>query len=325
MNLLNLITESQRLAGRVDSNFNDRCRRWINEAQTQWAIGVPWSTLTRVETFAMDGTALLTLPPRVLTVKWVLDKTNKHPIQPNDQLDKEYPWALSQNSPGSIQAWKELGVQPTARQPAASGTLNLFTTASDTFSVYVAGLAEATASSGTAEQYFPVHETVVVSTTGTFTTTKSYVRVEVLGKDDYTNGDVVVRDASSNQLARIPADVLQSEYRVLQFVLTPDAGTLLDIFYIQKPATLVDNAQQPPPAVETDYLIWYAAGMMHAAQPGQEQDSMTKLARAQEILQRRINKDRKHGDKDWRGIPDPNYWNAEEQYEVPISSSYYGW
>lgn len=324
MNLLNLITESQRLASRVDSDFNDRCRRWINEAQTQWAISVPWKTLARQETFAMDGTQNLILPERVLTVKWVLDRTNKHPIKPYDTMDQDYPWAIVQNTPGAIQAWEELGIQPVVRQPSASGTLQVQTTASDTFNVYLAGLVEDTNQSGTAEQFYTVKETVVVSSSGPNTTSNSFVRVEVFGKDKYSAGDVTLKDVSGNQLARLPAYSLQSEYRVLRFMLVPDAGTLVDIFYLQKPLPLVDNAQQPPPAVETDYLIWYAAGMMHAAQ-GQEEQSQVKLARAQEILTRRITKDRKHGDKDWRAIPDPQYWANEEQYETPNNFYFYGW
>lgn len=325
MNLLNLITESQRLAGRVDSNFNDRSRRWLNEAQTEWVQSVPWPTLVRTETFACDGTAQLVLPPRVLTVKWLLDRTNKRPVAPNDQLDKEYAAPMVNGTAGNIDYWKEYGVVPVARQPAATGKLSLYTTASDSFSFYVAGLVENTAASGTAEQYYYVQETVVVSTTGTYQTANNYVRVDVLGKDDFTNGDVVVTDASSNLLARIPQYAYQSEYKVLQFVLVPTAGTLVDVAYIQRPPPLVDNAQQPPPAVDTEYLIWYAAGMLHQAQPGQEQAAATKLARAAEILQRRIAKEKKHGDKDWRGIPDPSYWGSEDYYEIPHNSNNYGW
>ncbi len=324
MNLSNLITEAQRLAGRVDTDFNDRTRRWLNEAQTQWAIAIPWASLARRETFAMNGGQQLVLPPRVLTVKWLIDRTNHRPLYPNDQLDKEFPWTLIDSTAGNLQAWKEVGVQPVSRQPSAQGTLSIQTTASDNFNVFVAGLVENTTQSGTPEQFYAVQETVVVSDSAAHTTANQYVRVEVLGKDKFSAGDVIVKDAAANQLARIPYAILQSKYRVLEFVNTPSAGTLIDVFYIQEPLTLVDNAQHPPTAVETDYLLWYTAGMIHAAQ-GQDEQSQAKLAKAAQILQARIVKDRKHGDKDWRAIPDPFYWANEDQYEIPNNYTWYGW
>jgi hypothetical protein len=324
MNLSNLITESQRLAGRVDPLFNDRTRRWLNEAQTEWAISVPWPQILRTETFVLDGTAQIVLPPRVLTVKWIMDRTNSRPIFPNERLDREMPESIVAASAGAITYWKDLGIVPVARQPSATGTVQLFTTASDSFNVYVAGLVENTTASGTPEQYYPVQETIVVGDTNTHTSVNNYTRIEVLGKDTFTNGDVVVKDAAGNQLSRIPRYVYQSSYRLLTYALVPDVGTLLDVHYIQRPAPLVDNAQLPPPGVDIEFLINYAASRIHAAQPGQQDQANAKMAIAAGIIERRAAKERTHGDKDWRGAPEPLYWCNEDQYETPYNVPYYG-
>lgn len=325
MNLANLITEAQRLAGRVDSLWNDRTRRWLNEAQTQWALAVPWPDLTRAESFWVSGaTNQIVLPHRVMTVKKIADRTNKRPVRPNAQTDQEYSNELFSATTGPIDFWTEHGVQPVSRQPTAGGALQVYTTASDSFSLFVAGLAENTNASGTSEQFYFEKETLVVSSTSTYSTVKNYVRVDVLGKDDFTNGDVVVSDVSSNLLARLPANAFQCEYRVLQFVRIPDSAVQLDVWYLQRPTPLVDNAQLPPPAVDPEYLIWYAAGMIHSAQEGQEQSAQIKLARAREILDRRIAKERTQGDKDWRAIPEPLYWCNEDGYEVPANGASYG-
>lgn len=316
MNLSNLITEAQRLAGRVDANFNNRTRRWLNEALTQWAIGSPWAALERTETFVADGTEKLVLPPRVLTVKWIADRTNQWPLDPSRHYDREYPTALLAGTSGAARRWTEGGVQAVIRQPATAGALEIQTTASDSFGLYVQGLAENSDASGTAERYYLVEEKIDVAGSGPYSTVNSYVQIDVLGKDDYTPADVTVKDSDSNLIARLPAHGFNSEYRVVEMVLRPTAGTQFDVRYVSRPAPLIENYQTPHPSVDPEYLIWYAASMIHRAQ-GQSQDAESKRAHAQNILQTRAYKDRMHGDKDLRALPDQEYWGHDDLYTVP--------
>lgn len=316
MNLGNLITEAQRLAGRVDSNFNERTRRWINEAQNEWAISVPWPTLERSETFIANGTRTLVLPARIQAVRWVGDKSNKAEVLPNRFWNREYPSQYHGQTAGSATYWRDGGVVAVAQQPAAASQIYLDTPISDSFSVYVAGLARDSNASGTANEYYFKEEEISVTGSGPHTSVNTYVQVDVVGKDDLTPGDVVLHDSATNVLARIAANQYRPEYRTIEFLLVPAAGTEISIGYTVRPAELAANYQVPHPSVDTEYLVWYAASLIHSAQ-GQEDQAQIKRQHAEAIIQRRIYKERMHGEKDLRAIPEANYWNDEDQYIVP--------
>lgn len=312
MNLATLRTEAQRLAGRVDIDWNSRTRRFLNEAQEQWALSVPWPTLVRVESFTNHGTRAMVLPPRVRTVLWAADRTNKKPLLANAKWDKDYPDAYFGDKSGAAQLVREQGFVAVTRQPS-SGVLSFKTDTSDVFSCYAGGLREDTTASGTPDLYYFDKEQVNISGSNVVAGSKTFVRVEALGKDDFTPSDVVVRDASSNVIARIPALGYRAEYRQIELMNIPSAGTLIDIGYVQAPPVLVDDYQTPNPSIDTEYLIWYAAGLIHEAQ-GQAEQAQVKLARAREILERRIYKERMHGEKDLRARPSYDYWGTDDQY-----------
>ena len=313
MNLANIVLESQRLAGRVDTTFFSRCRRWINEAQEQWALEVPWPTLVREESFPTNGTRSLILPQRVKVVLWVADVENSRPIDVLKHWDREFPASLFQNTGGAPRFSRPMGIQASFRQPAAVGRLTFNTTVSDSFSVYVAGLALDTAASGTAEELYNAREVINIGGTTNYTSTTLWHSVSVLGKDDFTPADLTVRDSASNLIARVSRDAYRSEYRRIDLLLIPDAGTPIAVQYLGGPEPLIDNEQQPHPAVDIEYLLWYTAGMLHSAQ-GEEQASGIKLARAKEILNRRVLREKQFGDADWRALPEPGYWHNENQY-----------
>jgi hypothetical protein len=313
VNLANLVTEAERLAGRVDSLFFSRVRRWINEAQEQWATEQPWPQLLREESFTTNGTRSLMLPPRVRTVLWAADQTNQRPLDLMKHWDREFPAAFFGNTLGAAQVIRQMGISAVSRQPATVGPLTFNTLSSDSFSVYVAGLALDTNASGSAEGLYYARETVPIASDGTYTSTTLFSRIDTLGKDDFTPADIQVRDGASNLLARIPRDSYQTQYRQLDLLFIPPAGTQIAVQYLTVPEPLVDNAQVPHSSVDPEYLIWYAAGLIHEAQ-SEVQQSQIKLARAKEILNRRIHKEKNFGDQDWRALPETGYWNDEDQY-----------
>lgn len=317
MNFSSIVTEAQRLAGRVDNDWQPRTKRWINEAQEQWAIAVPWPTLVKEEDFTNFGTRSMVLPPRVKGVLRVADKTNAMPLDRAQHWDREAPNQFYGNSNGQGQWWRELGFTSTLRQPAATAVFSCSTPQSCTVNVYVAGLALDTTASGTADQYYFARDVVNVAGSGVYTGTKLFYQIDTVGKDAYTPGDVVVRDGSSNILARVLADSYRSQYRTIDILPIPVSGTVFNIQYTTAPESLIDTWQIPHTAVDIEYLIWYAAGMIAKAQ-AQEQQSASCLARAKEILDRRIYKERGQGDQDWRVLPSPDYWGHDDWlYEVP--------
>lgn len=309
MNLANLRTEAQRLAGRVDTDFNDRTRRWLNEAQEQWAIAVPWPTLVVEEDFTSFGTRQLVLPQRVKQVQWVADKTNRRPLDASNAFDREFPSSFLGDTPGAPFFWREVGVQAVIAQPVV-GALSVRTTASDVFSVYLEGLAEDTSASGTPNQYFVAREQINVSSSGVHSGATLFRELHTIGKDDYTPADVVVRDTSSNVISRISAHAYRAEYRRIEFVHIPTSGTVFRVRYLRAPTPLVEAWHIPHTSVDTEYLIWHASSLVHEAQ-GQAELAAIKMARAKEILDRRIYKESSHGDRDYRALPEPSYFGSD--------------
>lgn len=316
MNLGTLITESQRLAGRVDPDWQSRTRRWINEAQDQWAKAVPWPALIRRETFSTHGSAEFILPPRVLSIRWLGDRTNSAPADATRFWQRELPAAFFGRTSGRLSFWHDLGFSAISRELIPPTPIIFRTTVSDTFSGYVAGLTQDSAASGTADEYFFTSEEISITGSGPVSSVHTYVQVETLGKDDFTPGDLLAYDGSSNLVARIHANDYESKYRRLEFLYVPPEGTQVEIEYIHRPSRLVHNYEIPNPAMEPEYLIWYAASMIHAAN-AEEEHAAIKRARADEILQRQIAVEKLHGEHDWRSMPEPTYWAHDDQFVWP--------
>jgi len=320
MNFGTLVTEAQRLAGRVDSDWNSRTKRFLNEAVKQWAIELPWPTLKKIESFYSDGSKTLVLPQRVLTIDWVGDKTNKNPLDAGGAWDRELPATYFGEVSGQALFWKDRGIFATQRDPAAIAPVQLTTTVSEVFSAYVSGLSYDSNASGTADAYYPVEEEVSITADGTYTTTNSYYQITSIGKNANTTGDVTVADSSGNRLARISKHNYEARYRKIDFLMKPPANTEIQISYYQRPPALVENYQVPPATVDTEYMIWYAASLIDLAQ-GKDQNSQLKRAHAEAILERRASKERGHGDQDIRSYPEPTYWGNEDEYTVPYNGN----
>lgn len=315
MNVGEILTQAQRLAGRVDPGFDSRVVRFINEGVDVWARKIPWPTLRRVGDFVATGGRDLVLPPHVLRVVWIADKTNKNPVHPLDPWDREYPVPYMADSSGAPQHWREEGIVPVIAQPTSPATLEVRTTASDSFAVHIAGYARDTTASGTADYEHFVEEILSVGGTGTYSTANQYIRVISIGKDDLTNGDLRVYNGTT-AISRIHRNRYRAEYRRLEFLQIPTAGTEIRVGYLERPPALTQATQQAHPAIDPDYLVWYAAGLIHHSQNQKDMGDVY-IARAEQKLEDRIYAERMHGDRDLQGIPDQNYWDNESQYSWP--------
>lgn len=315
MNVGELVTRAQRLAGRVDTNFDSRTIQFLQEAVDEWAYKAPWPTLRRTDTFVADGTRNLILPQHVLTLRWLADETNRQPIDPREQWDRQDPSRYLGDGTGSAYWWRETGIVPVTAQPGTPTQLSVRTDASDVFSFYIAGYIRDTTASGTANYEVFAEERMTVAGSGATNLATLFVRVLSMGKDDLTPGDLRVYNGSTT-IGRIAANRYRSEYRNVELLTIPPAGTLLRAGYLERPNPITNIYQQPHPSINPEYLAWFAAGLIHKAM-GEADIAGAALGRADAILNKRITAEVSHGDRDSQGIPDRDYWNHDDMYGWP--------
>lgn len=321
MKLSDIVDRAQELADRKDTKWDARCRRWTNEAIEQWALKLPWPTLKRSEDFTFDSREatgrILTLPQYVLKVLTVADDTNNRVVRRGENPDLDFPLKHLDNSATAALFFRELGFAAVHDQPAAAAALRAQSTVSDAVTIYVAGLAQDTAASGTPDQTYQARESIITSGSSITAGSTLFVRVDTIGKDsDSSNGDVLISTAADGQLARIYQDDDMSRYRQLEFLGAPTAGTVFQIEYLLKPHPLRASNDFPPPAVDIDYIIWYVTSMIHRAQ-GNVEEAEVFLARAEGILERNASFEKNAGDQDYRAFPESLYWANEDQYTWP--------
>lgn len=316
MNLQNLITAAQELAGRVDTNYNDRTRKWINEAQTIWASRRPWSAITREEDIPVpQGVREIVLPQRVLVMKWLADKTTKSFVRPHNQPDRAFPTTYLDDVPGKADFFKRIETVAVAAQPTEAAALTVALMENESVTAYISGLAQDTTASGTANELYFVEESLSLSTTNPSTTSNKYVRVNSFAKTDTTNADVLLKLGGST-ISRIPAHEFNAEYRKIILDKQTDVAKTFRIEYVIKPPPLVETYQHPHPSINTDFLINYAAHKIHQSlqQPELAQE---KRAAAESILLDAAGRESSFGDDDYQIIPDFAYWNNEDFYAWP--------
>lgn len=315
MNVGELITRAQRLAGRVDAGFDSRTLQFLNEGVDRWARAMPWPTLRKVGRVVADGTRDLIFPSHVFQVVWLADESNKEPIEYRDQWDRQDPSGYLGNAVGNASWWREQGVVPVSVQPITPQQIIVRTTVSDTFSVHLAGISIDTAQSGTANYEYFAEEQISVTSSGPHTSSNLYVRLMTVGKDDLTPGDLLV-NTGSTQIARIAKNRYRAEYRHIELLTIPPAGTLIRAGFLEAPGPLVANHQQPHTSINPEYLAWYAAGLIHKSM--NEGDLYLACdQKATEILGSRINKERTHGDEEVQSYPDNAYWGYENRFSWP--------
>ncbi len=315
MDVGTLVTRAQRLAGRVDSGFDSRTIQFLNEAVDHWARAKPWTSMRQTGEFVANGTRELAFPQHVFHVRWIADKTNKRSLDPKDNWDLHDPTKYLGDTNGPASWWREIGIAPITVQPSTPAQIVVRTDQSDTFNVHVAGLVRDTAASGTANYEYFTEEQLNVVGSGPATTTNFFIRVMTVGKTDVTPTDLKVFNGS-DLIGRIAANKYRSEYRTVEFLTIPPAGTLLRVGYLEAPNPLTASYQQPHPSINPEYLVWYAAGLIHKAQNEADLGNVC-IQRAEAILQDRSYKEEAHGDRDYGAIPDYDYWNHEDRHAWP--------
>jgi hypothetical protein len=295
--------------------------RWLNEAQDQWNISVPWPQMVEEEEFVCDGSATLLLPARVGAVMWIADKANTRALIKSDNFDREIPRELLGAQVGTPYMYREMGIDPIIKPNLSLGYLSVYATATDTAQIFIEGISVDSAASGYADAHYATNELITVVDNAIYTSVNQYVKITSLGKDKVTEGDYIFSGGGVGTIARLNKGEFRTSYRHIEIAPIPNQGTVIYVNFLRQPNPLVHTYQVSTPGVDNEYLIWYAAAMIREAQ-GEVQQAAGCFARAQQILDRKIYKERMFGDKDLRAMPDPNYWNDEDQYEVPTGGGF---
>lgn len=302
-----IIQRAQRLAGRVDPDFDDRSYQYLNEAMEEWATEFPWSTLHGTLELPADGSQYLYVPNHVLSVRSVMDLTHFSPVEARGSWDREAPVEFVQGSAGPAVWWIEDGLAAAIRQP--SGPLSVVCSATDSSTACVSGLIQNTAYSGTALEFTQFTETISFAAATGATLSTVFYDIQEFGKTERTTGEVRLCDSTGVISAITPAQ-FSAQFRRLKFLYRPPAGTVMRLQVINRPAPVYLPNHVPHSAIDPNYLIWFIAGLIHKS-TGQDQRAGICIARANEILRKRIKVENTHGDRDWTAAPDAAYWTHE--------------
>jgi hypothetical protein len=307
-----LISYAQQRAGRVDSGFDDRTLNFLNEAVERWAISRPWQSLKRTITTVTTGDRSMVFPDYVAHVAWLCDEDNQNVINYQERWDRDHPGAYLGDSTGNPDFWREAEVASVYRQPTTPAQISFLSTASgESFSVHITGLIQDTAVSGTAGEYY-FGEEVCVASGSTCISSNLYQDIISVGKTGTTGGYVKVRQGST-ELAKIAPRRWSAKYRKVEFLTIPGAGITYRCGVIIEPPKLTRETHVPHPSINNEYLIWYAAGLIHKAQ-GDTQIAEVCLARANRIMNRDDQQEKTAGDRDWNAAPDQMYWGSERSW-----------
>jgi len=310
MDVATLISQAQQVAGRVDSAFQERTLRFLNEAVEKWALARPWNGLRKTVDVVCDGTRYLVFPDFVRSVRLLTDLTNKKYLDYIENWDRQATHEYLSASTGAVAWWREEGIVPVYSQPATPSYVTVAgASASDVFTVHLAGTGLDTAASGTAGEVFFQEELITVNGTTTATSTRIYKDILSVGKDRLTEGDLSIAVAGT-QVGRVAANRWYTPYRRVELLRIPSAGTTLRAGVLCAPPQLHETGQVPHPSINPQYLIWYAAGVIHKAQNETDQAAVC-FRQAAELLAQRDYQEQAFSDRDWTSAPDPNYWDYD--------------
>lgn len=315
MDLGTIINRAQRLAGRVDPNFDSRTIQFVNEGVEEWARKRPWLGLRRTETHWTTGERRQAMPPYMFQVLSLGDVAKAVSIIAKEDWDREDPSRYFSDTAGNPYYWREVATWPVSWQPAETEPARVWVQCSNPSSVnlHLAGFALDTNRSGTADALYEIEEILAVAGPSPYTSVNEYVFLSSAGKDEITELPMAVHfGATSN--SRIPATRYRSNYRVVEFETIPAAGVELRVEYLQYPNALTRVEQQPHPSITPEFLIWYAAAQIHLAM-GEDQAASLKAGKATEILNARALQEGSFADRESQLRPDFRYWNFQDNLD----------
>jgi len=299
MNWNELATQVKILTGRNDSAFDTRISEALNRGLREWGRVRPWESLKKVDTIVHNGGRHLVLPADVERLIWIMDATNSYPIEASDrQWDRDAPYDYAQDVTGRATQWEPDGYVPTLT--GVSSYVELRYTASDNMTVYLQGWA--LAAGGTAPRdLYRVGESLNVTGTSPVTSANQYFSLTSVSKSTDVSGLLSVL-SQGTVVGRADQYEREARYQRIKFMKIPTAGTTFKYEYYAKTADRTGTAATPDPAVDEDFLVWFAASEIFMILREGTRATAAKR-RAQEIADAVRAKDQMWGDFGARIIP----------------------
>ncbi len=298
-----IIDEIEQLGNRVDPSYRTRLLRGVNRAQQYWAFRLPWEGLKRTEDFVAPGGRFMHFPDRVSEVIKLGDIDNARHVPAGAHWENRAPDVFYQGTSGTIKEWRPAGSSPVAAQPATDTTLNIRTTASEAVRVLVRGLVFDSTASGTALELRMAEETLNMGGSGFTATSNTFREVFALEKTRDSTSDLIVQNPLNSQtIGHIPTWDTRNEFKKIEFLFPPSGVTPVKVTYFTKPEPLGAEDQTIDPALPTDFLVWRSTGDLHWIK-NEREPAQVAWAKAEEILQNRINAERTFGDANMQAIP----------------------
>lgn len=311
-----IIDQALRLVNRVDASYRQRALDALDRNVRYYATKMPWPALRRKETFVYQSGEYFTFPSRVQSIEAIGDVTTKAYVGPGAHFERQFPdWEMgTKPSGGGPFRWRALGDVQVVQDPSSPSKIKLNTTASDSQSVYVRGLAQDTTASGTALEYFEASEIVVAQETPV-ESTNLYHRVEIIEADlrDRSSDIKVIYSTGSLPAARIPKNERTASYRKIQWLATPTTGSQFEVLYLARPAQIASESQQLPPEVPDDFLVWRVVGDLQylAEQP---QAAALAWQRADQLVGQQMSAELGHNDNLIQAIPYAPMVDTEDDF-----------
>jgi hypothetical protein len=308
-----LIDRVQELTDRVDPKYRGRVLAAISRAVEYWAARLPWASLRREETFIANGTQYLTFPERVRSVITITDKNTGREVNPGTNWSRRAGSIhAAKSSAGGYYEWRDVGYEPVIQQPTSPGKLQVRCDVSEAIEVRFEGLLHDSNASGTSMEYRPTSEVVTMGGTSATNTVSTYAEVVSLEKEPNTTGYIQVLDAEDKIIAHIRPTEERAQYRRIQFLGVPTAGTPFLVEYYRRPPQLTSEDQAIDPSVDTEFLIWRAAGDMHWIAKAQQAANQA-WGKSDEYLGARISEMQNHGARPQQTEPSFTYLGFENE------------
>lgn len=307
-----VLDEGLRLAGGADNAKRTRAREALNRAQAAWASKLPWSGLRRTEDFTHPGGRTMGFPARVARIIAMVDIAAGQQVESLDHWSSQSPVAFSQGTAGSPVKYRPAGTLPVVAAPSTDSQLTFEAGGSEAMNVRVSGLRRDAGASGSSLEFYEDRETLVMGGTDPTVSSKSYVSIISLEKDENTDFDLKVSETvAGTVLARIPAWASRAEYQAVDFLFVPPVGSRFRVDYFIRPEKIGSEQSVLDASIDHEYLVWaVAADVLWGL--GKRQDAQIGWAKADSILETRITAERTFGEVDLRTVPGLTYQEMED-------------